>query len=186
MSMKKTIVVASILAALSSGVATAQKQDIGLYAGVLYSKLDTDVNNASTDPSMLTALAGYKFNRNFAVEGILGKGISDTTLNLQNTSLDFEAKTIKGASAVGIFPIDIVNLKLYGKLGYAKIDYEDGNNNASDGSGAMYGIGAGMKFSSKLSFHLEYMKYPDGESDNNDVSFDVDSTTLNFGVYYNF
>ena len=74
--------------------------------------------------------------------------------------------------------------KVYGKIGLAKIEYSDSDDDRADASGLLYGVGFAADFSEKYGVSLEYIQYPDGEYD--DYEIDVETASLNLGVYRKF
>ena len=177
--MKKTVVIATLLSL--STVTYAE----GWYLGLAYSSLEAELESGGikrdSNPDGINLMPGYKFSKNFAVEGLLGTGISDD--RVENESFDFELKSVLGVSAVGILPLS-KHFDLYGKVGFAQVEYDDSDGDSADASGAMFGIGAAFNVTERFGFNLEYVQYPDGEYD--DFNIDIEANALNLGVYYNF
>ncbi len=154
------------------------------YVGGSFSVLDTEhtIFGASADaqPTSLNLVFGHKFHRNFAVEGLVGFGVSDDSVG---GVYDFELDSIVGVSAVGILPISD-SFELFAKLGYAQADYSDSDGDDADASGAIYGVGSNYSISSNLALTLEYTVYPDGDYDN--FPIDVETDAVSFGLNYQF
>ncbi len=157
----------------------------GWSTGVQYSKLSSELESryltSDTEPSGINILIGYEFSKYFAVEGLLGAGISDD--NVERSSFDFELKYVNGISAIGILPIT-ETFNFYGKLGVAQVKYNDSDEDTSGASGVMFGAGASISVTEQFGFNLEYVRYPDGEY--NYIGIDVETSVLNFGGYFKF
>ena len=176
----KKIVVTGLLY-LCSTMAQAENW----YAGAAYSQLDTELNAGGfaleTSPSAINLTVGRTFNKNFALEGLLGFGLNDD--GVESANFDFELKSVVGASAVGILPLSD-SLSLYGKLGLANVQYDDSDGDAADAKGAIYGAGIKVNFSENIGMNVEYAQYPEGEY--KDFDIDVETSTLNLGVVVKF
>ena len=155
------------------------------YAGADYSMLDTELkgygSKVGTEPAALNFKLGKEFSKHFAAEAMLGVGLSDD--KVEDSDFDFELDTLFGVAAVGLLPLN-ESAKLYGKVGFAKIDYDDSDGDSSDASGLLYGVGASVDLSSEFGVNIEYLQYPDGEYDDFDV--DVETTVINLGAYVRF
>ena len=156
------------------------------YTGVNYSILDVQLESAGqqsdAEPGAINVFVGYEFNKYLAVEGLLGRGIYDDRVS--NQSFAIELDSIIGISAVGIMPLSD-SFSLYGKLGFAQVEYEDDTGRTGDGSGAMYGVGAAFDISETTTFNVEYVRYPDGDYDTSNT-FDIETNAFNLGVSFKF
>ena len=173
-----------LIAGLISFASLAAQAE-GWHAGLQYSLLDAELADSGfttdSEPSAVNFSVGKKIHENFAVEGLLGFGLSDD--EVEDSGFDFELKTVIGISAVGILPLT-ENFSLYGKLGVAQIEYNDSDGDSSDGSGALFGAGLMFDVNEQFGLNLEYVRYPDAEYDDFDI--DIEASTLNFGVYMKF
>ena len=70
------------------------------------------------------------------------------------------------------------------KIGLAKIEYNDSDEDPSDANGLLYGVGASFDFNSNYGVNLEYIQYPDGEYEDYDI--DVETASINLGIYKRF
>jgi len=133
--------------------------------------------------------AGYKVNKNFAVEGgytDLGKGsLSVTTTGpVASGVASFEA-TVWEVNAVGILPIN-ENFSVFGKLGYHWDDAKTtgtgifGNKDYS-GDDFKFGVGAEYNINKNVGLRLEFERYSKIASS---VGTDVDVASL--GMAYKF
>ena len=177
--MKKILMATALFGA--SNICVANQ----FYLGADYLMLDTDLkaygDSASVEPKALSVKFGGEFNRYFAAEAMLGIGVRDDAV--KDADFDFELDLLIGVSAIGILPVNDV-FKLYGKIGLAKIEYNDSDEDPSDANGLLYGFGASVDFNSNYGVNLEYIQYPDGEYENYDI--DVETASINLGVYKRF
>ena len=176
----KKILVAGFVGSFSTVVLAE-----GWYGGIQYSLLDAEIDagswTADSEPSAINLNAGKTINENFAVEGLLGFGLSDD--EVEDSGFDFELKTVVGVMAVGILPV-AENFSIYGKLGVAQVEYDDSDGDSSDGSGILFGAGVAFDINDQYGLNLEYLWYPDAEYDDFDI--DVEAGTFSFGAYMKF
>ncbi|MEE2730334.1 MAG: outer membrane beta-barrel protein [Pseudomonadota bacterium] len=173
-----------VLAAVLSSAASFSSAN-GFYVGADYLMLDTDLKafgeSAGTEPKGLSVKFGGAFSEYFSGEAMLGIGTQDDTV--KDAGFDFELDLLIGASVIGSLPLNDV-FKVYGKIGLAKIEYSDSDDDRADASGLLYGVGFAADFCEKYGVNLEYIQYPDGEYD--DYEIDVETASLNLGVYRKF
>lgn len=108
------------------------------------------------DSDSIAIVGGYKFNKNFAIEG--------SYINLykfEENSNSFEADGIN-MSAIGIFPIN-ETIEIFAKVGIFKWDatlkvagFGEGS---VDGSDISFGIGASLNITNRIGLVLEYQKF---------------------------
>lgn len=173
------------LFATSLAIGSVQSHAEDWYVGLSYSVLDAELEaagfTAETEPNGVNAVIGYKINQHIAVEGLVGLGLGDDAVENQN--FDFELDNIVGLSAVGTLPLS-ENFSVYGKLGVAQIEYDDSDGDASEASGALFGVGAMLAITKTIGVNLEYIDYPDGDYDDFDI--DVEASAINLGVVIKF
>ena len=178
-------ITATVAFFLLSAMSHAHHANPFWYAGVAYSILDVELESggqkSDSEPGALNVTVGYEFNKYFAAEGLFGVGIYDD--RVANAGFAIEMDSVIGLSAVGILPLT-KTFSLYGKLGFAQIEYEDDDADSADGDGAMYGIGAAFDVNEKVSFNIDYIQYPDADYDNSDI--DVEAKTFNVGINFKF
>ena len=176
----KKLIIGSILISLSS-VAAAQN----FYGGIAYSMLDSDLSfgsaSGSSEPTALNIIGGSSITENFSVEGLLGFGISDD--NVGPLDAQFELSNLIGVFAVGTLPV-ADGFNVYGKIGFADLEFEDVDTDKASGDGLAYGFGAKMKISDALTGALEYVVYPDAEYD--DVEIDIETSAIDLRLNFNF
>lgn len=177
--MKKCLLAGAILAAANVCVANE------IYVGVDYSMLDVELKGydvtLDSEPAAINLKLGNTFNENFAIEAILGMGLIDDSVS--GADFDFELDNLFGISAVGLIPLN-ETVKLYGKVGVAKIDYDDSDGDKSDASGLFYGVGISADFTRRFGMSLEYLQYPDGDYE--DYKVDIETTSLSLGAHIRF
>jgi OOP family OmpA-OmpF porin len=137
--MKKTRIAAALSLALACGAAQAQigepRGDArGWYGGIDLGqgRARVDGLNDSRDTS-LGADAGYRFNRNFAVEGGYTR--------LGDFSPSYNARALS-LSAIGLLPLED-RFSLYGKAGVARTRAE--TDSATDNANSLV-FGAGVRY----------------------------------------
>jgi len=156
------------------------------YLGSAYSRLDTQldarfVGDLEVEPSALNIFAGYRGGQYFAIEGVLGAGISED--EVERANFDFELKGLVGIAAVGLLPVSEA-FDIYGKLGVAYVLYDDSDDDSADARGLMLGVGARFNITEQFGFNVEYVQYPDGEYD--DFPIEIETRALNMGGYVMF
>lgn len=212
--LRKTVIAALLIGSgvVASNVMAADAS--GWYAGASLgsSSIDVDTNEAvaaalaagfatatataDTNDTAYKLFAGYKVNRNFAVEGgytDLGKASISMVTTGPVASINAEAKaTVWEVNLVGILPIN-ESFSVFGKLGY---HWDDVNAKAaaiSGGTGVAisedysgndfkFGVGAEYNINKNVGLRLEFERYnslADGSS-----GTDVDVASL--GMAYRF
>ncbi|WP_086929475.1 outer membrane beta-barrel protein [Agarilytica rhodophyticola] len=178
--MKKVVV--AVITLLFSAFIHAE----GWYTGLTYSIADVELDfgdfREDREPGGVNIIAGHRFNQSFAIEGFVGTGVIDD--KVVSDGFDFELKSVVGITAVGIFPTIADTFNIYGKLGLAKVKYDDSDGDASAASGIMFGVGAAFDITQRIVFTIEYIEYPSGEYD--DFFIDVEANALNVGGYFKF
>ncbi|MBB3189936.1 porin family protein [Halomonas cerina] len=168
--MKTSVITASSLAALLvTGAVQAQSGPLAYqpspYVGAdaMYWELDRN-GRSDFDSTGLRLRGGVAFNDYLAIEGHLGTGGSDGSVDL-----DYLA----GGYVKGMLPITQA-FKVYGLLGGTEVEFER-TDSESDFS---YGAGASYAVTPNLAVGADYMRYLE-ESD-----FDFDAASI--GLTYRF
>ncbi|WP_083347744.1 outer membrane protein [Ruegeria halocynthiae] len=179
--MRNTSVMISSVAAvmIAPGIATADDDWAGVYAGIHFGAADGDLSSGSAKLSDHSAVYGLQLGYNYSLANnwIVGSELSYSTAEFSafgpSKDMDTTRLKLKAGYAVGA-------AMYYGVLGYSHIDL-DGKNE----SGATYGLGVGYKATGSIVLNAELLRDGfDFESSGTDV--DVDVTTLLFGVSYQF
>lgn len=186
--MKKMVLAAALSVAMSGAFAQDSSFAVApenMYGSIKYTMLDVDLNAAGlgfdTSPRAVSLGFGYKVNDYLAVEGLLGFGLDEDKIS--GTSGDFELDQMYGVSAVGYLPITDV-VRLFAKVGFVQLDFDDSDGDKSDASGAMFGGGIEVGITKNLAFQIEYMELPDGEYD--DYPIDVEGEMASMGLILQF
>ena len=148
----------------------------GMYFEVDYMKLDmemkiafeTEISGIDASPPAIDLKIGSQFNPYFAVEGMLGLGLTDDDfMRAGGDSFTGELKSVIGVNVLGTVPV-ADNFKIYGKVGYAQIDVEIGFNSdgfsdtqSYDDTGVLFGAGLVVDVTEKSALAIEYIKLPD-------------------------
>lgn len=139
----------------------------------------------TAEPTVMGLKVGADFTPLLGFEGLMGLGISDDEFG--NTGLDVGLNTLIGFYVVGNLPIGHAGA-LYGKAGFATLEFEDADGDKLDGSGASFGFGARLHLGRNLAVVGEYMSFPDVAYDNDVYGFPVngESESLNIGMQFRF
>lgn len=214
--MLRKTVIAALLIGSSFVVSNVMAADeAGWYVGASLgrSSIDIDTNKvvaaavaagfatatatADTSDTAYKLFAGYKVNRNFAVEGgytDLGKASISMTTTGPVASINAEAKaTAWEVNAVGILPIN-ENFSVFGKLGYHWDDVKAKAAAISGGAGVAinkdysgndfkFGVGAEYNINRNVGLRLEFERYNNVGSSTSGGQ-DVDVASL--GMAYRF
>ena len=219
--MLRTKLIVSSLAALvlAGGSVAALAADSGWYAGVgVGGSKAKDFPSAAEVDAMLLAdygivatstaddtgtawklFAGYRFNKNFALEGgyaDLGKATFDSIVTVPaagTVSLAWKAKAWSLA-AVGILPVTD-QFEVFGKVGAHRWDLDAsvavaGGGGAAagsaddSGSSWLYGVGASYSFTKNMAVRAEWERYGKVGDEDNTGRSDIDVWSL--GIQYKF
>jgi len=149
-----------------------------------------DFANCDDNDTGYKLFAGYKFSKNFALEGFytdLGE-VSVTETESGNTiRLTAKADGI-GLAAVGILPIND-SFSIFAKAGFYHWDIDGkgtGNNETneemeSDGTDFTFGLGASYAFNESIAVRAEWERY-----DGIDYDSKVDVNLLSAGIVFSF
>lgn len=161
--MKKRIIIASLISfAISSAMAqSSQKKESGPYveAGLMqayYSEPSATFNN-----TMAALKAGYNFNKNLALEGMIAGNLNSANFYYGQTNISANVQNAYGAYGKGTIEIsDVFSL-------YVKVGATNGTLNASSAYGSAYqsgtspSYGAGIQAAVNANAYvsLDYMSY---------------------------
>lgn len=181
--MKKCLV--ALTAALVASSAFSA-DEMAKYAKIQYSRVDVDRNlynivSEDATPSALNFAYGVKFNDFVAVEGNLGLGWKDDKIS--NTTSDFDLDKMYGVSVIGYAPFNEY-FRLFAKVGYSKLQFEDSEGQDANADGVAYGGGIEVTFTDRLGAMIEYVEYPDGDYKGADYKIEAESISL--GLLYSF
>ena len=129
------------------------------YFGLQYALVTYDEDGfPDAQPTALVLRYGQFVNNSISVEGRLGIGLQDDTVNFLNTDVDIEVDSVFGV--YGLFHAGSSdNVALYGVLGFTKGKLTasiPGDSISESDSGLSFGVGVDIQ-----SFNIEYMLYLD-------------------------
>jgi OOP family OmpA-OmpF porin len=145
--------------------------------------------------------AGYKFNRNFALEGgwhSLGEWSASTTITSVfgtpvtpvGSKAEFKTQQVFDIAAVGILPVSN-EFSVFGKLGLytAKTEVRFSIGTISDSANArnenlLLGLGLGYDFSKNVGARLEWEHFR--QVGDKDKTFEGDVNVFTLGIVYSF
>lgn len=184
--MKKSML-GLVAASVLSSSAFAQTGYFGADFSFISAELTADTFfgtfSEDVDPTALRLRGGVEFNENFAIEGVLGFGLQDDKVG-RSSDWEFELDSLYGVNAVGIIPLDRT-FSLFGKVGFAALEYEDSDGDTYDDTGVSFGIGAKVNFDRRGSgMIIEYTILPDTE--NEEWGIDVESEMISIGAQFAF
>jgi len=176
------------LATLTSFASTAQSNNInqqGFYIGANYGYLRVEGDDDfDEDKDVLEALAGYRFNQYFALEGSF-IDFGDYGNDLAKASTDGYTAAIKGTLPVSD------SFSVFVKLGqlWSETDYRALNlSGAADDESLFVGGGLAYKLTSHVAINATYSVY-DASMDFDDVddeNFGTDFKQASVGIEYRF
>lgn len=177
--MKKIIAAVTLCGAVAAP-ALAQS-DRFWYGALDFGRLNMQ-NTAYDDPGTMTISAGYRMNRNFALEGGV-TAIGDSTLvygSGTTTATQSDARFL----AVGILPL-AQNVELFGKAGLgfhtAKITgtgIYSGTYSKETTTNAIVGFGGQFNFNPKFGLRLQYEALGKSKASPTDPGADISRVSL--------
>lgn len=135
------------------------------------------VTSCDDEDTGLKIFGGYKFNPNFAVEGLwadLGEVSATGAGGTASVAVDGF-----GVAAVGMIPLN-PQFSIFGKIGAFMWDASGGgaaSGTDDDGTDIMFGAGVGWNFTPKFGLRAEWERF---DIDGDDVDF------LSVGLQFNF
>ena len=185
--MKKAISAIAMGVALVGAPSLAQAQaadDKGIYIGGSVGQMEADGNCPAGFACDLKdtgwkLFAGYRFNRNLAIEGTFAK-FGEVTVTSGATTATGELESF-GAAVVGILPLG-ERFELFGKAGIVQTDQNFRVSGpgvvasiGNDGTEFHFGVGATFKLTKNFGIRAEWERLNDSE-----VNF------MSVGVQYKF
>jgi outer membrane autotransporter protein len=168
----KLIAIAVASAMLMAGAAQAQTRSAAtgtMYGELGYSTLKISDSGLSFKPGMVRGIFGYNFHDNFAVEGMLGFGVSkdSTSTTVSGVPVDV-SEDVRHIVGIYVKPKAAIGdaFEVFGRLGYANTKVRatasaggfTASDSGSDGS-LSYGVGANFNVSPKMYVGVDYMRY---------------------------
>jgi len=171
--LKQILLIIVFISVYSSHAPAADEEQ--RYVGFQYSLVTYDEDGDEAEPTTLIARYGQFLNDWVAIEGRIGFGLEDDTLEVGSLDIDVEVENIIGV--YGVFQTGSISiLSLYGIIGYTHIELEGSAHGIAvdeNANGLSYGLGVNIG-----SINIEYMNYIE------DYYFEV--TAVSFGYSYNF
>jgi opacity protein-like surface antigen len=175
-----TLVPLVLIAAATSANAQSAVPQTKLYGELGYTALQYKEPAGKADLGLGTATIGYEINKNFAVEGMLGTGITDDNVNVSGTNVNVDVDNSYGVFLKPKAQI-AQDLEVFAKVGWAKTKLKGsagGFSASNSGSDLAYGAGAQYNLTPTVYIAGGYMKLYDKDS--------VTADGWNVGVGYKF
>ena len=162
------------------------KELTGLYAGLSYScmQITTDTPDKEVMGNGMSALVGYNFHENVAVEGRYTTSLGDVNVKTWNTDIDQSwdmsniALYLKPQYKMGM-------VNIYGLVGYGQTTLDDGTSYSVDGF--QYGGGLSADVHENVEIFVDYRRlYDDADFDGFAVGQDVAANSWSLGANYKF
>ena len=176
---KKLLGLLIVTIAIYSSAVSAQ----GIRFGIDYMQLTTDIEGFEAKPSAVQFRLIKPINNFVDIEGDLAFGISDDAF----TDCTGPGCSIELSSMLGFFGIfgtdSTARARIYGKAGFAIIEYEDDLGVSEDDSGIAFGIGGSVRLGKSSFIVLEYNQLPDLDVG---FGFTLETTALSLGFQTSF
>ena len=162
------------------------KASSGLYAGLAYScmQITTDTPDKEVMGNGMSALVGYTFHENLAVEGRYTASLGDVNVKTWNTDIDRSwdmsniALYLKPQYKMGM-------VNVYGLVGYGQTTLDDGTSYSADGF--QYGGGVSADVHENVELFVDYRRlYDDADFDGFAMGQDVAGNSWSLGANYKF
>lgn len=154
--MKTLLAAASVAAIVGLAPAMAQAQTTGVYGSVGYAQASGDDVNLG----VLGGRVGYRFSNWLGVEGELGFGVKDDTVNVAGVPVDVELEHTEAIYGVGFIPVSD-KTDLIARIGYGNTELKGsaGGFSASDSGGSWnFGVGAQHHFDGVNGVRFDYTR----------------------------
>lgn len=133
------------------------------------------------NPTALVGRFGKYFNDNFALEGRLGIGVQDDSINIFGTDVSLEIDTMLGIYGIGHLNLNETS-SVYGLVGLtraeATVSIPGFGSESNDDTGLSFGVGANIGVSNTVALNVEYTQYLNKS--------DFDFSALSFGAVFSF
>jgi OOP family OmpA-OmpF porin len=173
----------AVTGVLAAPACFAQAQDDGFYICAHFGQ--SDIKELDETDTALKFIAGYQFNRNFALEGGY-IDLGSVTISGPGGSATFESTAFE---LVGVGSLPLADrFSVYGKFGFYRADSELNFNLVVLGSGSAsetntditFGVGLRYDFTRNLGLRAEWQRY----GDVGDGATDVD--VMSVGLIWKF
>ncbi len=179
MRIAKTIPLSLALAGIASPALAMDQGDTYLGGGFGMVTYDED-GIEEVEPTVLLGRLGHFVADNIAIEGRLGFGIGDDSVNVSGVNVDFEIDQVAGVYGVGHLPLadafSVYGLAGFtyaeGSLSFVGLSFDDDDTDFS------YGIGAQADVTDNVAGFIEWVQYLD------ESTYEVSAITI--GANYTF
>lgn len=180
--LNKITTIGVVLAVVLSTSTVFAGQVVGSkYAGLQYAISDysEDGLSAEPNPTALVGRLGVNLTDIFSIEGRLGLGLQDDTVNIFGTDVTMEIDSLIGVYGAGHIYLN-KNSSVYGLLGLtraeATISSPGFTSQSDDETGLSFGVGADIGIGNGVALNIEYVQYLNKS--------DFDFSALAFGVKF--
>jgi len=180
---KKTILKATMLAIVCATSASVVADNTGkTYFGAQYAIGSYNEDGfEEVNPTALVGRFGKFFNDNFALEGRLGIGLQDDSIDILGTDVSLEIDTLFGVYGVGHFNLNETS-SVYGLIGFtraeATVSAPGFTSESDDESGLSFGVGADIGIGNNVALNIEYTQYLNKS--------DFDFSAIGLGAVFSF
>ncbi len=176
------LAIASALTLAAFGASAQMYGEIGVTAAKYKENLEPGFN-AKSSPTALRGVFGYEINPNFAIEGMVGVGMSDDNLKVNGNTVPGVKMEVDSIFGIYAKPKIKFTPELEGfvRAGFAqsKGTFSGfGEQYSAKESGFSYGLGMSYALNPKTSRNIDYMSYLDKN--------EVKVNGFTFGLGYKF
>lgn len=161
--MKKAVIVASLLScAISSAMAqSSQKKESGPYVEAGFMQAYYKDDSVSFTNGLAALKAGYNFNKNLALEGMIGGNINSANFYYRTTNITAQVQNAYGIYGKGTVEINDT-VSLYARVGATNGTVTGSSSYGSawtSGTSPSYGVGIQANINNDVYVSLDYMSY---------------------------
>ena len=152
------------------------------YGGIQYAMGSYNQDNfGEVNPTALIARFGSYVNNNVSIEGRLGIGLQDDSVNFLGTNISIELDALLGVYGAAHASIN-QNSDVYALIGFSRAEstvsaFGNSYTLAND-TGLSFGVGANLGVGNNVSLNIEYTQYLNTP--------DFDYSALALGVVFSF
>ncbi|MES2662780.1 MAG: outer membrane beta-barrel protein [Pseudomonadota bacterium] len=165
----------SLLLIFPTLVLAAPYMELGYSALTMGDDSDEDADDESKTElktARVQAILGTEIGNNFAIEGVIGTGVKEDSLEVLTSKLTFEFEEFYGVYARPFVNVTD-NVQLFGRIGYHhfksvikvedSVDEEGNRESSVTDNDIAYGFGAALSVTETLAITADYMNYYDYE-----------------------
>jgi len=160
--MKKLAAIPALVICLLFGT-TLHAETGEAYAGFQYASGSySEAASQALNPTLLMGRLGKYINDWFSLEGRVGAGIEDDSLNFPGTDISLNIDSVIGVYGLGHIDLNQV-ASVYGLLGVTRAEATVSSPglipNSEDEAGLSFGVGADLDIGNRISMNIEYLQY---------------------------